>query len=110
MTTGRTVKRTIFFLCYLHSVFLSLGQTVQKTRKAVQVMPQQTFYLNGGLRASFGGKSRTYYQIDLPNNTVEWYYMFSTASAENKDAGSVNLVPQLSRIFDPTGLTSIVAS
>lgn len=86
------------------------GQIVQKIRKVVQVMPEQTFYLNGGMRATFGGKSRTYYKIDLPKNTVEWYYTFSTSEGQTSNSAALNLVPQLTRLIDPTGITAIAAS
>jgi len=88
--------------------FESFGQTVSKVRKVVSVMPQQTFYLNGGGRAIFGGKSRTYFQITLPKNTVSWYYTFTTK--EGTKSTALNLVPQLARYFDPSGLTSLSLS
>jgi len=88
--------------------FESFGQTVSKVRKVVSVMPQQTFYLNGGGRAILGGKSRTYFQITLPKNTVSWYYTFTTK--EGTKSTALNLVPQLARYFDPSGLTSLSLS
>jgi hypothetical protein len=45
----------------------------------VTLVPQRTYYLNGGLRASAGGLSRETIRIDLPPNTVSWYYSFYTA-------------------------------
>jgi tetratricopeptide (TPR) repeat protein len=88
----------------------ALGQTVQRIRKVVQIMPEQTFYLNGGMRATFGGKSRTFYKIDLPKNTVEWYYTFSTSEGQTPSPSSLNLVPQLTRLVDPSGMTALAAS
>lgn len=88
--------------------FTLLGQSSVKTRKVVPLYAQQNFFLNGGLRANFGGQSRVTYQITLPPGTVEWYYTVSTASGTPNE--SINLVPQLTRLVDPTGVTSIVAS
>ena len=72
-------------------------------------MTEQTAYLNGGVRASLGGKSRIIYQVDLPPNTVEWYYIFTAVESENSSP-ALDLVPQLTRALDPTGMTGILAS
>lgn len=81
----------------------SQAQSTTKTRKVVPVLTQQDFYLNGGTLGAFGGKSRTTFAVALPQNTVEWYYVLTTA--EGKSAGSsLNLVPQLTKLLAPTGL------
>lgn len=98
---------TILFLAVL--TVSSNGQTVQKERKVVQVMTPQTFYLNGGTRATFGGKSRTWFNISLPQNTVEWYYSFTTTKGENSKA-TIGLLSQLTRLYDPTGMTAIATN
>lgn len=82
------------------------AQTTQKERKIVQVLTPQTIYLNGGARATFGGKSRVLFNIDLPANTVEWYYSYSTARGENPST-TIELFAQLTRLFDPSGMTAI---
>lgn len=98
---------TILFLAVL--TVSSNGQTVQKERKVVQVMTPQTFYLNGGTRATFGGKSRTWFNISLPQNTIEWYYSFTTTKGENSKA-TIGLLSQLTRLYDPTGMTAIATN
>lgn len=85
------------------------GQTQEIQLNAVQIITPQTFYLNGGLRATFGGKSRTSFYLKLPPNTVEWYYSFTTSRNEN-DNNSIDLVSQLTNLIDPTGLTSLATS
>jgi hypothetical protein len=85
------------------------SQTYRKVRKVVNLMSQQDFYLNGGIRAQFGGKSRVYYRIDLPENTVSWYYVFTTHSGQSP-APIINLLTQITSLFDPSGLAPIVAS
>lgn len=55
--------------------------------------------------SGFGGKSRTSIKIDLPPNTMEWYYSFTTTEVENGTA-NLNLAMQLSRMLvDPSGQT-----
>lgn len=103
------MKQALLILTFLSLTANSIGQSIQKERKVVQVMTPQTFYLNGGTRATFGGKSRTWFNIQLPPNTVEWYYSFSTSKGENSNV-SIELVSQLANLIDPTGLTAIASS
>lgn len=51
-----------------------------------------------------------YYKIDLPVNTVEWYYILTTSAGETESKATLNLVPQLTRLFDPTGMSALAAS
>lgn len=88
------------------SFFSSFAQIVEKERSIVQVMSPQTFYLNGGGRAMFGGKSRAWYNIQLPPNTVEWYYSFTTKRGENVK-GIINLFSQITKLYDYTGMTAM---
>jgi len=103
------MKQILTFLVALSFALIVNGQTVQRERKVVQVMSPQTFYLNGGTRATFGGKSRILINISLPPNTVEWYYSFSTSKNENSSM-SIGLISQLTKLVDPTGLTAIATS
>ncbi|HLY69180.1 MAG TPA: hypothetical protein VKR53_05595 [Puia sp.] len=95
-------------LCfYLLSFTLASGQQLQKIRKVVPILSQQTIALNGGIRSNFGGQSREYVEIQLPPNTVEWYYLVTTAPIQNK---ALALVEQLTRLIDPSGLSSLAES
>lgn len=98
-----------FTIVLLFSVLLSESQTIKKERKLVQVISPQTYYLNGGTRATFGGKSRTMLKIDLPKNTFEWFYSFSTNKGQNSKS-QLNLFGELTRIYDPSGLTAIATN
>lgn len=52
--------------------------------QAHQVVSPQKFYINSGSNASLlGGKSRVTFPIDLPDKTVEWYYIFSAHRNES---------------------------
>ncbi|MBS1642219.1 MAG: tetratricopeptide repeat protein [Bacteroidetes bacterium] len=81
----------------------SQAQTSTKTRKVVPVLTQQDFYLNDGLHGLVGGKSRTIFAVALPQNTVEWYYVLTTAEGQSTGS-SLNLVPQLTKLLATTGI------
>ncbi|OFX61462.1 MAG: hypothetical protein A2046_00075 [Bacteroidetes bacterium GWA2_30_7] len=52
-----------------------------QTYKTVTIVEQTTKSLNGGTRSYLGGVSRIPIRVDLPANTVSWYYSFSTSPA-----------------------------
>ncbi|MDQ8003865.1 MAG: tetratricopeptide repeat protein [Pedobacter sp.] len=100
------------FFSVLILVFIALlakGQNAQKERKVVQVMTPQTFYLNGRTRGTLGGRSSTSFNITLPKNTIEWYYSFTTSKGE-KSKINIGLLSQLTRLYDPTGLTAVATN
>ncbi|MBK5214539.1 MAG: tetratricopeptide repeat protein [Flavobacteriaceae bacterium] len=98
---------TLFFIAMLQ---YSYGQEFEIVRETKKLIDSRNIYLNGGMRAEFGGKSRTSIKFDLPPNTVEWYYSFTTTKGESGN-GNLNLAIQLSRmLLDPSGLTSIATS
>lgn len=99
------MKKIVTLLLIVSLSFQVNAQEVQKERKTIQVMPPQTFYLNGGNRAAFGGKSRAIYNISLPPNTVEWYYSFTAVEGKKATTG-IGLLAQLTKYYDPTGITA----
>lgn len=103
------IRKINFLVFLLLTVSTANCQTVLKERKTVQILAPELFYLNGGNMATFGGgKSRVWYEIKLPKNTIEWYYTFTTT--EGKDpAPSIDLFAQLTKMIDPSGMTGIVA-
>lgn len=68
----------VFFL--LVNNFLSYGQYYEKVLEPVLVQDSKTFYMAS--RLELGGTDRNSLLINLPKNTVEWYYIFSTYSNE----------------------------
>lgn len=84
---------------------------VKKYYKPVQLLEPSLFYVNSGSNATFkGGKSRITLPINLPKNTVEWYYTFSASRNEdemNRTKKSINLIGQLSKIVDNSGVLNI---
>ncbi|MEZ4802050.1 MAG: hypothetical protein R2797_04700 [Gelidibacter sp.] len=89
---------------------LGFTQEYEIIRETKTIIETRDMYLNGGANASLGGKSRTYIKIDLPPNTVQWYYSFNTTPGQS-GSSNLNLALQLSaRIADPTFLTSGLSS
>lgn len=63
--------------------------TYKRTLTPVSVLEPQNFFINSGSNATFmGGKSRITVPVNLPANTVEWFYRFS-ASREASDIENV---------------------
>jgi hypothetical protein len=93
-------KFTLFFLVlgmFLLSSF-SVSHMRKRTTKAVSIIEQRSFHLNGGNKATFaGGKSRTYLMIDLPQGTIEWYYSFST-SKDQRTSQNLGLALQITSL------------
>jgi len=104
--TNYTIMRTFLTTIFLIPFYCSTYSQTKLVKKVVPVLSPQYFYLNGGLRGALGGRSRLVYKIDLPLNTIEWYYSFTTT--KNTNAPSINLVGQLIKLVNPA--TSIIAS
>ena len=87
---------SILFLC----LNCASPQEYKTTYKVVTVISNQSLYLNGGARADFGGKSRDIFLINLPPNTVEWYYAFSSTPNQSQTQ-NIGLATQLMKFIDP---------
>jgi len=107
------MKQLLLYVLFLHSC-LPNGKSnenltienIDSERKVHQIIETRSIYLNGGLRSQFGGNSRVYIKIDLPPNTVQWYYSFSTSAGES-GTQNLNLGLQLSSLLvDSSGLAS----
>jgi hypothetical protein len=104
------MKRT-FILILLFALFIDVKAQVSHTRKEFKTLVQtRSIYLNGGARAAFGGKSRISIPIYLPENTISWYYSFTTSPGESGIA-NLNLLTQLSALtLGPAGLSRSLLS
>ena len=71
-----------------------LGQNGVAQLNVQQLIQPRKIYLNGGVNASLGGTSRTTIKIDLPPNTIAWYYSFSTSRTKT-DVKNLSLATQL---------------
>lgn len=101
-----------YLLSIVLFIFINAGFSQQKgvTRETVKLVDDRDLYLNGGTRAQFGGKSRTYIKFDLPPNTAEWYYSFTTTNGAS-GTGNLNLAIQLTAMLaDPSGISSTTVS
>lgn len=99
---------------FLLSLIVSTHSFSQKTivrDTAIDIVSTRSLYINSGSNASLGsGKSRVDVAVNLPPNTIEWYYSFST-STEAKGTKNLNLALQLgAMLLDPTGITNSVIS
>jgi hypothetical protein len=107
-TTSLLMRHCFLCIFLLASVVVSAQNKITRTRKIVPLFTQQNFFLDGGVGATFGGKSRVTFQITLPRGTVEWYYTVTTTPGQPSE--DINLIPQLTKLLDPSGTTSIIAS
>lgn len=107
-TTQEKMKSLFTVTIFAITSTLSYGQYTKTERTSKTIVQQRSIYLSGGLRASAGGKSRVVVPFDLPKNTVEWYYSFSTSEGTS-GTKKLNLAIQLSSyLVDQTGMTRIL--
>lgn len=103
-------KNYILFITFLTVFQFGFSQEYDVSYETKQLIETRSIYLNGGLRSQFRGKSRTSIKVDLPPNTVRWYYSFSTKKGKS-GIQNLNLALQLSSmVLDPSSLTSQLAS
>jgi len=87
--------------------------TYKRTLTPVSVLEPQSFFINSGSNATFlGGKSRITVPVNLPANTVEWFYRFS-ASREAGDIENVKnnfgLLGEVTKLlFNLTGVGAAI--
>ena len=103
------MKKLFFLLLLAAQTQLSFSQPSNTGYKVVPLITKESFYLNGGARAAFGGKSRTFIMVTLPPNTVEWYYAVTTTPKEAPPA-EIGLAGQLIKYLTPGGIASSVLS
>lgn len=85
--------RTLLILVSLYSNFISAQ--VEIIREPVEIISNRSVYLNSGMKSIVGGgNSRSIIKVDLPPNTVTWYYSFTT-SKNKQSLLSLNLESQL---------------
>lgn len=79
--------------------------------KVLPLVEDRQYELAGGVIVL--NTSRVIIPVNLPENTIEWYYMFVSYSDEDvleKRRTEINLASQLSLALDKTGLTSDLIS
>jgi len=104
------MKNLLTFLVILSFLQpITAQETINSHYKVIPLITPQTFTLNSGGRALIGGKSRTYLLVQLPPNTVEWYYAVTT-TPERTPAPTIGLADQLIKYLTPAGIASTVMS
>jgi hypothetical protein len=85
---------------------LSFAQTTKPLYKVVPIVASHSFYLKGGSRAMTANSSRQVLPINLPANTVEWYYTITTTN-NRKESSNSDLTGQMDKLLIPElGITS----
>ena len=95
------MKNTLLPLLIFCATYQSNAQTSSKQDyMVVPIISQQSFYLKGGSNATGANGSRQVLKINLPANTVEWYYTVITRSHRGQFSNS-DLTGQLVKLVDP---------
>jgi len=98
--------KTLILLLIFFKTAVCFSQSTKAVYKVVPVVTSHTFYLKGGSRALVGNSSRQVLPIDLPANTVEWYYTITTTNNRKQSLNS-DLTGQLDKLLVPElGITS----
>lgn len=95
-----TILRISVFLLFISAT----AQVKSSAKKIVPLVESREFFLNSATKIN--GKTRIDIKIDLPLNTVEWYYIFTTTPAPTND--NLNLLTQLTNFYDITGASSTI--
>lgn len=101
------MKILISILAFVLTLTVFSQETI-KTYETVTLVPETTKTLNSGGRSWIGGVSRVPIRVDLPENTVEWYYSFTT-SAGASGTSLLNLAVQVGAYATNGPLGSAVA-
>ena len=96
----------LFLILIFCKSALSFAQSSKPLYKVIPVVTSHSFYLKGGSRAIVGNSSRQVLPIELPANTVEWYYTITTTN-NRKQSQNSDLTVQLDKLLVPElGITS----
>ncbi|GGG14081.1 hypothetical protein GCM10011344_13400 [Dokdonia pacifica] len=77
---------------------LLFSQYVERIQEPVEVVSSRSIYLQSGIVSSIEGSSRSFVEVNLPPNTVRWYYSFTT-SIYKKKLARINLMSQLVGLY-----------
>jgi len=104
------MKNYHLLLCMFFS-FTIFSQYTKNERAIVSLQQQRVVTLNSAVRAAtLEGTTRVVIPIDLPKNTIEWFYSFTTNEGES-GMRNLNLAVQLSSlVLDYTGTSASLLS
>jgi hypothetical protein len=103
------MKKTLILLVIFCKINMSSGQTTKPIYKVVPVITSHSFYLKGGSRAVGVNSSRQVLPVELPANTVEWFYTVTT-TPNRKESLNSDLTVQLDKLLVPDLGISTTAS
>lgn len=95
----------ILVLLFVYGI--SSAQSTRNVHKVVTLHEEHNFYLNSKMR--LGGKTRNSIKIDLPKNTIQWYYVFTTTLNEtetNNTKKNIKLTTQLAKLLTNVAVNS----
>jgi hypothetical protein len=99
----KNTKLITFLVLFINLNLFS--QEIITKFESVHLIKPRVVSLNGGMKSAAGGKSREYIKIDLPQNTVEWYYSFTTSQGVS-GTKNLNLATQIAAML--ASKTSVV--
>lgn len=103
--------KTLILLFLVQISWIVNAQNSTKNLKVVSIVENRIHDLDGGIIVT--RPSRVIIPISLPENTIEWYYIFTSYSntqAVDAKTNQINLVSQLTRVIDETGTTASALS
>jgi hypothetical protein len=98
--TPKPMKNALLPLLVFCASSQSNAQAAKQDYMVVPIISQQSFYLTVGFHAMGNNGSIQALQINLPANTVEWYYTVTTKSGRGQFSNS-DLTGQLVKLVDP---------
>jgi hypothetical protein len=93
------MKNPLLTLLVLSATLQSGAQAVKKDFMVIPLLSQQSFYLKSNVSAN-DKSSHEVLQVNLPANTVEWFYTITTKSGHGEFSNN-DLTGQLVKLVDP---------
>ena len=89
---------------YDTSYYTVQEQYVKQEYVSQQIIPLTESYADSSSNTFPGGKSRLVFPVQLPENTVEWYYqVYAREDNQEKTTSSLNLAGELTTLIEQTG-------
>ncbi len=100
------MKNLLLALLVFCATFQSNAQTSRQDYMVVPIISQQSFYLKAASVNKRHSSSGQILQVNLPANTVAWYYTVTTRTGHGQFSNS-DLTGQLVKMVDPaSGITN----
>ena len=107
------IRKIILLLILLFSNVV-IGQETEsynielkQGEKFERILPPQQVYINSA--TNLGGKTRVYFTINLPKNTVRWFYVVTTTKGEG-EGQSLNILAQLTAATLTGGMSTLATA